>query len=107
LWRRLDRLLFVRLVLPWLPLFVLFQAHRLRASIPEILGSATIVLAARLLVDANFTGVLAGVFALIPLLGSVLLIAGVVAAWWWAWTYYAIAAVGTVLAVISEVRQRR
>jgi MFS family permease len=103
----LDSQFFVRLVLPWLPLFVLFQVNRLHSSVPEILGSATMVLAARVLVDANFRGVVAGIFGLLPLVMSVLLTAGVVENWNWAWTYYVMAAVGTVLAVLSEAHNRR
>ncbi len=107
MWRQFDSPLFVRVLLPWLPLFILLQAEKVKATVPEILGSATVVLAGRLLVDGNFKGILSGFFGLVPLVGSVLLITGVVQNVRVAWVYYLMAALGTVLAVVSEVRQRR
>ena len=92
---------------------VLFVTGRLAATAPELLGAATMVLAARVLSDANFTGSLAIVFGLLPLLVGTLLVAGVQVVakaqlgGGFPWIWYCIAGAGTVFAVISELKQRR
>ena len=58
--QQLDRQLVTRLALPWLPLLVLVQADKLPVLTPGVLGSVTLVLSARLLADASYSGVLGG-----------------------------------------------
>jgi hypothetical protein len=107
MFRQLDRQLAGRLVIPWLPPFVLWVTNRLQTISPEFLGSVTTILAARLTVDAAYEGSFALLFGVVPLLGGVLLIGGAVLDLNAAWVYYVIAALGTVLAVITDIRQRR
>jgi len=105
--RQLDRHLTIRLVLPLLPLFVFFHVRKESVLTPELFGALAMVLSARLLADSSFqSAFMKLVFCILPLVGGGLTCAGKgsIAL---SVTYYATAGVGTVLAVISDLRQRR
>jgi hypothetical protein len=118
LWRTLigmlgqtDRFLTTRLFLPWLPLFVIAHRQGFKALTPTVLGSLALLLSARLLADGSFRGVLQLTFGFLPLLGSVTILASDAGAQkdllTQSYVYYLDAALGTALAVVSEVRGRR
>jgi hypothetical protein len=77
---------------------------------PEMLGSATLVLAARLLAESSlpYSSTFRLIFCGVPIIGGSLLFAGAIQnqIQTAAWVFYAIAGIGTVLSAISDLRQR-
>jgi hypothetical protein len=111
-WRQLDRHLTVRIVLPWVPVFIGWQAGNEAALAPELFGALAVVLALH-----NFTegspynkgmGILGVSFIGVPLiLGSVVCAGGSRRAWAFAIVAYVAAGLGTVLSALSDLRGRR
>jgi hypothetical protein len=107
--KQLDTFIATRFLVPWLPLIVLWMA-RLEFVSPtkEALGSMAVVLAARLLAEATFahSALLRLIFCGLPIMGGALVFAGPPRMQASAWVFYGIAATGTVIVAISDLRQR-
>lgn len=110
MWRQLDRYLATRMALPWLPVFA--NAHRPELTVltPEFFGALAMVLSARVLADRSMAGVLQLLFGILPLLGGGFVVAGATPGDDYSWlglVYYLGASTGTVLAAITDLRERR
>jgi hypothetical protein len=110
-WRQLDAFIATRLFVPWTPLLVLWMVNwKVVHPKPEILGSAALVLAARLLAEGTFpnSALFRLIFCGIPIIGGSLLFANAIhnqleTA---AWVFYLVAGAGTMLVAISDWRGR-
>lgn len=107
MWRQLDLYLSARMLLPWLPVLITWQAGK--PLTPQHFGILSIVLAARLLVDGALSGVRQICFGIVPLIGGVLVLADATASNPWAFglIYYLASGLGTTLTAVSDLRGRR
>src|SRR5688572_3132591 len=107
MWRQLDQYLSARMLLPWLPVLIIFQAGK--PLTPEHFGILAIVLAARLLADGALSGLLRVRFGIIPLIGGTLVLAGATPdnPWTFGLVYYLCSGLGTTLTAVSDLRGRR
>jgi hypothetical protein len=108
--KQLDTFIATRFLVPWLPLFVLWMARGAFVSpTTEALGAMTLILAARLLAEPTFphSAISRLIFCGLPIIGGALIFAGQADVRLdEAWVFYGIAATGTVLVAISDLRER-
>ena len=106
-----DRHVFTRLLLPLLPGVVFLQTKGSAALTPELLAALALVLGARLYADRPFgSPLVTGIVAGIPAVEGILLCSGVnmrLDRMTCAIAIYALAALGTAFATISDARARR
>lgn len=105
---QIDRYLTGRLLLPWLPMFVLWHTTAWAGVTPQFFGGLAMVLGARVLAESEFVGALQVVFGFLPLLGGALVCANVtVNPGVFGAVYYVAGGLGTTLAAVSSLRERR
>lgn len=107
-WRQLDRYLCARIIVPWLPVLIVWQVGKERALTPQVLGALATVVAGHTLSEGRLNGVLQLSLGALPLLGGALVCAGASSdPWTYGIVYYLAAGLGATLDTISDVFERR
>lgn len=108
MWRQLDQYLVVRIGIPWVPVYVGWQAGNPSALQPEILGALAVILAGHTFARSGMKGMRWMAFVALPLVAGVVVCTGKsLNPWAFATVAYVAAGIGTVAAAITDLRGRR